>query len=99
MARKQRSRLKEILFFTFLGLSLVLVLLVWADGLRADADAVPGYYRSSTPIEADVTPTGPATTAPAAGAGATEEAPGEHPGSHREPTTTPTGRNLNAEEM
>ncbi len=99
MAQEQHDRIKEILFFAFVAMSLVLVVLVWADGLQADADPVPGYYRSSAPVDGDMVPTGPATTPAVPGTGATEEAPGEHSGSHREPTTTPTGRSLDAEEM
>lgn len=99
MAQEQRDRVKEILFFTFLAISLVLVILVWTDGLRPDADTIPGYYRSSTPLEEGAVPAIPSTAPAAPGADATEGAPGEHPGSHREPTTTPTGRSLDAEEM
>lgn len=99
MAQEQRDRLKEILFFAFVAISLVLVVLVWTNGLQADADVVPGYYRNSAPVEGDSVPDSSLVTPAAPGTGATEEAPGEHPGSHHEPTGTPAGRNLDAEEM
>jgi hypothetical protein len=101
MAQKQRNRVKEVLFFAFLAISLVLVVLVWTEGLRADSEEGSRYFGNSTSLEGDApwaSPTGlPATP----GMDASEEAPGGHPGTHRQspPTSTPRGRSLDAEEM
>ena len=101
MAQKQRNRVKDVLFFAFLAISLLLVMLVWAEGLRADTGGAPGYYRSSTPLEDDAPSSLPGEIPATSGASASEEAPGRQPGSqhHGPPTSTPTGRNLDAEEM
>lgn len=47
MAQARQERLKELLFFAFLVVSVMLVILVWVEGLRADAQTAPGYYRGS----------------------------------------------------
>lgn len=101
MAQKQRNQVKEVLFFAFLAISLVLVVLVWAEGLRADSEEGSRYFGNSTSLEGDAPSAWPTALPATPGMDASEEAPGEHPGTRRHgtPTSTPTGRNLDAEEM
>ncbi|MFW5941385.1 MAG: hypothetical protein ACOCXI_06270 [Chloroflexota bacterium] len=91
MARKRNERLKQTLLLAFVLVSVILVGLIWADGLREGEDAVPGYYREVD--SGSVEETAPATvTAPPA-----HDPSGSGPGA---PGGTPTpGRNLQDEEM
>ena len=101
MAKEQRNRVNELLFFAFLVISLVLVVLVWAEGLRADSEEGPRYFGNDTSLEGDAPWASPTELPATPGMDASEEAPGEHPGTRRQgtPTSTPAGRSLDAEEM
>lgn len=57
MAQKQRDgRLKQALLLALVAVNVVLVLLIWADGLRAGDGELPGYYRSVPGSAEDAAP-------------------------------------------
>jgi hypothetical protein len=66
MAHKKHDRLKQALLLVFVGASLVLVGLIWVDGLVAEAEQVPSYYRGAPGTGAERTVAPEATLAPAA---------------------------------
>jgi hypothetical protein len=47
MDKKNSERLKRMGLLAFLVVSVVLVVLVWADGLIEDTPATPSYYRDT----------------------------------------------------
>lgn len=47
MGKTNRERLKRTALLAFLIVSVVLVGLVWADGLIEDTPVTPGYYRDT----------------------------------------------------
>lgn len=47
MDKKNRERLKKQALIAFLIVSIVLIGLVWADGLIEDTPATPSYYRDT----------------------------------------------------
>lgn len=56
MAQKKHDRLKQSLLLVFVCASVVLIALIWAGGLVADAVPTPSYYRE-VPVGAESTPT------------------------------------------
>lgn len=79
MARKQRDdRLKQLVLLAFVAVNVLLVLLIWVDGLRADRPALPGYYRD-VPAGAEESAPSRVTPFPEAGE-EREHEDGEHRG-------------------
>jgi hypothetical protein len=62
MGQKKHDRLKQALLLAFVCASVLLVVLIWADGLSADAAPAPNYYRQVPGAEGEttVTPAPPA---------------------------------------
>lgn len=55
MAKSKRENLKQSLLFIFMGVCLVLIVLVWVDGLIEDtgSPANPAYVRPTAAFEVD----------------------------------------------
>ncbi len=47
MASKNQEGLKRALLLGFVGISILLIGLIWLDGLNGDEVATPSYYRDS----------------------------------------------------
>ena len=54
MASKNREGVKRGLLLGFVAVSLVLIVLVWVDGLGPNEPATPSYYRGSFQMDPDV---------------------------------------------
>lgn len=54
MAPTNREGVKRALLLGFVALSVVLVGIIWADGLIADQPATPSYYRDSFQMDPNV---------------------------------------------
>ncbi|MDT8304673.1 MAG: hypothetical protein RRC07_01955 [Anaerolineae bacterium] len=55
MAQKKYDRVKQSLLLVFVFASVLLIGLIWADGLVGDAERTPSYYRG-VPADAESTP-------------------------------------------
>jgi hypothetical protein len=53
-AKNGRERLKRTLLLGFVGLSIILIGLIWAEGLSTDTPATPSYYRDTFQMDPDV---------------------------------------------
>lgn len=101
MAQTRQDRIKEIVFLVFVGISLVMVLLVWVDGLRADVETVPGYYRT-VDTGSGSTATSEPTEMPAEAGAHTSDGALDHgpPQQQHDPLTpTPTRRHYGDEDF
>lgn len=54
MASANREGLKRTLLLGFVAVSVVLIGLIWADGLVADQPATPSYYRDTFRMDPNV---------------------------------------------
>jgi len=54
MAKPTLESLKRTLLLTFVGFSIILISLIWADGLADTEPATPGYYRESTSVDSSI---------------------------------------------
>lgn len=54
MAQKNHDRLKQLLLLGFVGISILLIGMTWADGLIADQPATPSYYRGSFQMDENI---------------------------------------------
>ena len=54
MASKNQEGLKRALLLGFVGISLLLIGLIWLDGLNGDEVATPSYYRDSFQVDPSV---------------------------------------------
>lgn len=81
MAQTKNERVKQGLLLAFVIVSVVLVGLIWADGLVEDVPATPSYYRGAADDGQGraVTAVVPAGDTPTPAAAATPHRPGERP--------------------
>jgi hypothetical protein len=66
MAKNKHNQLKHALLLAFVCASVLLVVLIWADGLSADTAPAPDYYRQVPGSEnaTTVTPAPPPMVTP-----------------------------------
>jgi len=54
MATADRERLRQALLLGFVIVSLVLIGLIWAEGLLSDGRATPSYYRDTYKVDENI---------------------------------------------
>jgi hypothetical protein len=54
MASTNRESVKRIFLLGFVGLSVLLIGLIWAEGLSLDQPATPSYYRDRYEVDPNV---------------------------------------------
>ncbi|HSM56955.1 MAG TPA: hypothetical protein VK879_12460 [Candidatus Sulfomarinibacteraceae bacterium] len=94
MARKRNERVRQTLLLAFVLVSVILVGLIWADGLRQGEEAIPGYYREVD--NGSMEETSPTLRALPAN---DDPRDGHGPGPGASDVTPTPGRNLSDEEM
>ena len=54
MASKNHEGLKRILLLGFVAISVLLIGLIWLDGLNGHSEATPSYYRDSFQMDPNI---------------------------------------------
>lgn len=54
MAPTNRDRIKRTLLIGFVAVSVVLIGMIWADGLVADQPVTPSYYRDTFQVDPQI---------------------------------------------